>query len=249
MKRCPACNRTYDESMSFCLEDGSRLSAPTAPQPTIASQLPPPTLIAIPDTTAKYPIKNSEHLRERPARRLWPPVLFVLLTLGAIAVVAFVWLHRNNSTASASVSSPTPNVNATDDVLERLKARDAQNNSNNGNANNSGNSNVSTTGELPIPKVYGKSYDAARRILIKSGWIPNKQEGIHGSDVETQSGNGPIFWQRGYWELDSCSGTGAAHCKFEFLDPSQRMLVIITEGEEDPDGTYHATVSRVFMKK
>lgn len=29
MKKCPACNRTYsDETLSFCLEDGSLLSAP-----------------------------------------------------------------------------------------------------------------------------------------------------------------------------------------------------------------------------
>lgn len=26
MKRCPACNRTYDDTLSFCLDDGSRLT-------------------------------------------------------------------------------------------------------------------------------------------------------------------------------------------------------------------------------
>lgn len=32
MKKCPACNRTYaDETLSFCLEDGSLLSASFSP--------------------------------------------------------------------------------------------------------------------------------------------------------------------------------------------------------------------------
>jgi hypothetical protein len=36
MKRCPKCNRTYaDETITFCLADGSLLSAPYDPQATI----------------------------------------------------------------------------------------------------------------------------------------------------------------------------------------------------------------------
>lgn len=100
-----------------------------------------------------------------------------------------------------------------------------------------------------IPKVYGKSYDAARKILIKAGWRPNKRPASHGDDVSVQSGNGPIFWRRGYWEVEACSGTGTAGCLFEFVDPSGRLLEVVTEGEEDEAGTYHARVTRVYLKK
>lgn len=51
MKRCPSCNRTYaDETMSFCLADGSLLSAPYDP----AKDEPPPTEI-MPETRAAMP--------------------------------------------------------------------------------------------------------------------------------------------------------------------------------------------------
>lgn len=44
LKRCPTCNRTFsDEAISFCLVDGSILSAPYDPQATLVldtAQLP-----------------------------------------------------------------------------------------------------------------------------------------------------------------------------------------------------------------
>lgn len=44
MKRCPICNRTYSEDLfSFCLADGSLLSAPYDLQKTLVLQTPPPT--------------------------------------------------------------------------------------------------------------------------------------------------------------------------------------------------------------
>lgn len=43
MKRCPQCNRTYHDEFSFCLIDGSILSAPYDPQETLVLQTPPQT--------------------------------------------------------------------------------------------------------------------------------------------------------------------------------------------------------------
>ena len=108
---------------------------------------------------------------------------------------------------------------------------------------------VSIGARPTIPKIYGKSYDSARKVLIRAGWSPNKRLASHGESVSVQSGNGPIFWQRGYWELEVCSGTGSASCLFEFIDPSGRLLEVVTEGEEDEAGTYHARVRRVYLKK
>jgi hypothetical protein len=107
----------------------------------------------------------------------------------------------------------------------------------------------STSGQLPVPKVYGQTYDVARKVLIKEGWQPNVRHVSHGNDAQVQSGNGPIFWHRGYWELQACAGTAAAECRFEFLDPSGRVLVVITEGEEGEKGEYHARVRQAVLKK
>jgi hypothetical protein len=41
MKSCPVCNRTYsDETLTFCLEDGSILSALYAPDKTLQISVP-----------------------------------------------------------------------------------------------------------------------------------------------------------------------------------------------------------------
>jgi hypothetical protein len=106
----------------------------------------------------------------------------------------------------------------------------------------------SVSGEFPVPKIYGLSYDDARKLLIQSGWIPAKNHWTYGQGVEVQSGNGPVFWARGYWELDACAGTGAAHCLFKFFDPSRRVLLITTEGEESDAGEYHAKVTRYSIQ-
>src|SRR2546429_1985154 len=61
MKRCPQCNRTYDDdALSFCLDDGSPLVSTTAPSsfdPSATVQYPqardtaPPPTIAYPGQT------------------------------------------------------------------------------------------------------------------------------------------------------------------------------------------------------
>lgn len=107
---------------------------------------------------------------------------------------------------------------------------------------------TSLTGEFPIPKIYGLPYDEARELLIEEGWIPAKNPWSHGGSVDVKWGNGPIFWERGYWELEACSGTGIAPCLFRFFDPSRRVLVVTTEGEEDEDGAYHAKVARYTLE-
>lgn len=57
MKSCPTCNRTYpDETLAFCLVDGSILSAPYDPQATLPPTrvtTPPPTEILQPPVSAR----------------------------------------------------------------------------------------------------------------------------------------------------------------------------------------------------
>ncbi len=95
------------------------------------------------------------------------------------------------------------------------------------------------------------TYHDARKKLLKQGWIPNSNHWSYRSDGNVSFGNGPIFWEQGYWEIQGCSSTGLAHCRFEFLDPnqvgSQRILVIITAGEET--GLSSARVYRYFIEE
>src|SRR5438874_13309213 len=53
MKSCPTCNRTFEDTFTFCLVDGSILSAPFDPQatrqnPNVRDTTPPPTLVMPP---------------------------------------------------------------------------------------------------------------------------------------------------------------------------------------------------------
>jgi hypothetical protein len=53
MKSCPACNRTFEDTFTFCLVDGSILSAPFDPQatgqiPNVRDTTPPPTQVMSP---------------------------------------------------------------------------------------------------------------------------------------------------------------------------------------------------------
>src|SRR5882762_2441110 len=65
MKSCPECNRTFEDTFSFCLVDGAILSAPFQPEAgrpdfAKASNAPPPTEVISstppPDKTAPSPI-------------------------------------------------------------------------------------------------------------------------------------------------------------------------------------------------
>src|SRR5215210_2098241 len=98
MKRCPQCNRTYnDDALSFCLDDGSPLvgaSAPSSfepsatiqypqsrdstPQPTIAyGPGPPPSMPPPPQWSPMPPVTPQK-------RSVWPWIL------GIGAVLAFM---------------------------------------------------------------------------------------------------------------------------------------------------------------
>jgi hypothetical protein len=60
LKSCPTCNRTYsDEAITFCLVDGSILSASYDPQATlqissVRETTPPPTQILQPNISSEY---------------------------------------------------------------------------------------------------------------------------------------------------------------------------------------------------
>lgn len=223
MKRCPTCNRSYaDDTLAFCLQDGAPLRVDYDPEATV---------IAAP--------------RKKDSIRVYQVIIALMVLAGAGIGLYSALTRHNTPNETATVTQPSPEVHIYDPLA--LLA--------NQNANAKPSPSTATNNALPpsdqpaIPKIYGKPYGSARKLLIAAGWLPNKHEPYHGEEADVQSGNGPIFWKRGYWELETCSNTGMAHCLFEFVDPTGRQLEVVTEGEEDEAGAYHASVSRVYLKK
>lgn len=199
-----------------------------------------------------------------PTRRLEPlqPVpsphkrLFLYLgtgvVIGAIILVGLVWWWvRSKSTPESgttaqNLASPASAPTSTPQS-EQSNGQDKTATKGDQSINN--NAAPDTGGSIRIPVINGTTYDVARELLIREGWQPNERHISYGDDPKVQGGNGPIFWKRGYRELEACSPAGAAECLFEFIDPSERVLTVVTQGEEADDGAYHAIVKRVVFKK
>lgn len=128
MKRCPTCKRTYeDDTLSFCLEDGTPLArevppaadsdatlvSPSRPaegydqspgQPTVAARTPP--LVPPP-----YSIPGAP---PPPQRKVWPwvvgivSILFILIVMAVAAVVIIPQLGPRNTNVNLPEPSPLP---------------------------------------------------------------------------------------------------------------------------------------------
>jgi hypothetical protein len=143
MKTCPTCNRTYDdETMNFCLDDGSTLSQPY--DPDRARSLP-PTMLPGPAPTELFNpgsmpesgvtlIPTIQSLQPPPlysatpqapqtkkeSSKGWMWIALGILILGAGVVLGLIWLtqgRESNSQPGTNVintnSTPTATPNAT----------------------------------------------------------------------------------------------------------------------------------------
>ena len=96
-----------------------------------------------------------------------------------------------------------------------------------------------------LPLILNFTYHKARPKLLKQGWQPyptihhNKAD----TDPNTSYGNGEIFWKKGYWEIEACSGTGLGRCSFLFEDAYGNRLRVTTAGEEYPKQKAYAIVT------
>ncbi|HYG82291.1 MAG TPA: SPOR domain-containing protein [Pyrinomonadaceae bacterium] len=122
MKRCPTCGRTYaDESLSYCLDDGSVLSAPYEPEQTQRIPAPRATNLVTEALPAGQAPRTSREGRK-------PLLIYAIVSLLALlaggAVVA--WVMRNSSppsTAKSEVQSNAASSTGAGDNLEEEKAR------------------------------------------------------------------------------------------------------------------------------
>lgn len=117
MKRCPKCHRAYeDETLRFCLEDGTPLfdaRDSEAPATEILPARGAPTLKSSGPTNPTYPSGNAAPI-ERTGTRASNPILTVgvvaiALLLFALVAIAGVFLFRQNSDKdSPALKTATP---------------------------------------------------------------------------------------------------------------------------------------------
>lgn len=135
MKTCPVCGRRYeDDTLVFCLQDGSRLSSssevdanatlhippasPTQPPPTAFSPraLPPQSTITGRPEQFHFPGRRtaSESADERPRRSPLPWILAIVLVMGVSGIViAWIVTRDNAGGVGGNYSSPLPSPSAT----------------------------------------------------------------------------------------------------------------------------------------
>jgi hypothetical protein len=104
-------------------------------------------------------------------------------------------------------------------------------------------------GKCRIPNLFHMKYTEARDSLINAGWIPLLHHWSYSQDNNVKWGNGPVFWKKGYWEIENSSGTGIACCEFIFKDPSGRKLEVVTGGMQAEDGHTSAIVLQTNIKQ
>ena len=94
-----------------------------------------------------------------------------------------------------------------------------------------------------VPPIKGKDYAEARKILINNHWKPVKTIILdEDGDSPNLSGNGRIYWPKGFYEVENCSGSGLAVCTFIFKDKNNNKLRVVTDGEEFPEENIQASV-------
>jgi uncharacterized protein DUF4440 len=118
MKRCPTCKRTFeDDSLAFCLDDGSPLVSETRPdsEPTLVS--PSPSVAAQPPPTQFAPYQSGvPSVGSATARRVWPWVVgglavlffFVMVIVAVIAIPQIVKKSQNSNRVVIEVPTPEP---------------------------------------------------------------------------------------------------------------------------------------------
>jgi hypothetical protein len=122
MKRCPTCGRTYaDESLSYCLDDGSVLSAPYEPEQT--QRIPAPRATNL--VTEALPAGQTSQAAKADRKPLLVYILRGLVAL--LAGGAFVaWLKRDSTpspTVKSEVQSNAASPAGANASLEEEKAR------------------------------------------------------------------------------------------------------------------------------
>jgi hypothetical protein len=118
MKRCPTCKRAFeDDSLAYCLDDGSPLVTEMGPdsEATLVSPSPPAGAQLPPTQFAKYEPATAP-FGAAPRRRVWPWVVgglavlffFVIVIVAVIAIPQIVKKSQNSNRVVINVPTPEP---------------------------------------------------------------------------------------------------------------------------------------------
>ena len=100
-----------------------------------------------------------------------------------------------------------------------------------------------------VPTITNFTYHKARKALLKAGWQPLQTKSFNDAakeaseDPDLSSGNGAIFWEKEYIEVEGCAGSGLSPCAFLFKDIYNNQLRVTTAGEEHPKDKAYAQVT------
>lgn len=131
MRRCPKCQREYpDDTLRFCLDDGSTLSSITRdanPPTTAILPAQSPTQRSTAPTIPSYPNLSVGPAQSTPTRQSNPVltagvVAIALLLLALVGIAAFYVIRQSGGTESSRInasSSPTPKPTASSERVTR----------------------------------------------------------------------------------------------------------------------------------
>jgi hypothetical protein len=178
MKRCPSCNRNYtDDTLRFCLEDGTPLTQAPLDEPTIttppaeppatvvygapvppipAPYVPtPPATAPVPPAPPTQPAWTPTALPPQPKRKVWPWLLGAVILLfilgGGLIVLIIALASMNSTTTTTSSNSNNSNLSSAN---SNLSNNNRVLNGNTANANNFGASPKPTPTDVAIDKAY-----------------------------------------------------------------------------------------------
>lgn len=129
MKRCPTCKREFEDTLAYCLDDGSPLVAESRPDENATLVNPTPSGRDIPTTqygqlggkatvsgsVADLPIMPS-YGATPPKRRVWPWVVagLAILFLFVIVIAAVIAIPKMVNRPTPAVSTESPSSSAPD---------------------------------------------------------------------------------------------------------------------------------------
>ena len=238
MKRCPKCHRAYeDETLRFCLEDGSPLfdaRDSDAPATEILPARGTPTLKSSGPTVPSYLSAGGGGRVEPPAARASNPILtagviaIVLLLLALVAIVGIFVFRQGDKDAEVARTgtptvSPTSTVRKQSDDTEEIVAASPQNNTP---------LKITASASSMRLAVQANTYYASNAIDGKrsTAWI----EGVDGAglgewirfDFDREITLHRILWQPGYFKSPAIwnQNNRLATVTAEFSDGTTREL-------------------------
>lgn len=90
-------------------------------------------------------------------------------------------------------------------------------------------------GRAPVPNIYGRDINSARKLLVNYGWQPS-EGAADSNDSTTERLN-----DEGIHEVSSCSGTGFGFCSFDYQREGEILLFVTTMGDDFTVTDYAAT--------